>query len=501
MTDWIALSLPGPVETAVLAVYVVTVVLLSLFGLHRLHLVVQYFRNADRALAMPDDVADDACPHVLVQLPVFNERFVVERLLDAVAKLDWPADRLHIQVLDDSTDDTVEISRRVAERLRGEGLDLVVLHRVDRSGFKAGALQAGIEADAGRSGFVAVFDADFLPQPKFLRKALAPFAGADDLAMVQARWAHINRNDSLLTRAQAVLLDGHFVMEHGARFRAGRFFNFNGTAGVWRIAAIADAGGWQGDTLTEDLDLSYRAQLRGWRFAYLQELAVPSELPADARAFKGQQHRWAKGSIQVARKLLPTIWRAELPLGTKLEATAHLANNLAYPLMVVLLAVLPLAVVVRAQEGLLVALLVDLPVFVLATLNLIIFYALAEREVDRTTWLRRLVLVPFVLGVGASLTPNQARAVWEAVTGKSSPFVRTPKAGDRGAAAVRRYRPRLGWQPLVEIAWGLYFGAAVLVAAAAGLWVSTPFMAMFAAAFLLLGVGSLLPARDARPAA
>jgi cellulose synthase/poly-beta-1,6-N-acetylglucosamine synthase-like glycosyltransferase len=501
MIEWTAQLLPAPVEAAVLAVYVVSVVLLSLFGMHRLHLVLAYFRHRDAALPLPDDLPDDRCPHVLVQLPIFNERFVIERLLSYVAELDWPRDRLHIQVLDDSTDDTVEVSRAVAARLRDGGLDVEVRHRVDRTGFKAGALQAGIEADAGRSAFVAIFDADFLPPADFLRKMLAPFDGDDELAMVQARWAHINRNDSLLTRAQAVLLDGHFVMEHGARFRAGRFFNFNGTAGVWRIAAIEDAGGWQGDTLTEDLDLSYRAQLAGWRFAYLQDLAVPSELPADARAFKSQQHRWAKGSIQVARKLLPTIWRSALPVGTKLEATAHLANNLAYPLMVVLLAVLPLAVVVRAQEGLLVALLVDLPVFVLATLNLMVFYALAEREVDDKTWLRRLPLVPFVLGVGASLTPNQARAVWEAMTGHRSPFVRTPKAGNEGAAAIRRYRPRLTWQPLVEIAWGLYFGAAVLVAAAAGLWISTPFMAMFAAAFLLLGVGSLLPAPGARPAA
>ncbi len=482
-------------DALVLGAYFVTVGLLSVFGAHRLGLVVQYFRGRDRAIPLPDPLPDDRCPTVLVQLPIFNERFVVERLVDHVAALDWPADRLRIQILDDSTDDTVELSRALADKHRRRGVDVVVLTRADRTGFKAGALAAGLDADAadprGAAPFVAIFDADFVVPPDFLRRALPAIADDPGIGMVQARWGHLNRDRSLLCKAQAVLLDGHFVMEHGARFRAGRFFNFNGTAGVWRRRAIADAGGWQGDTLTEDLDLSYRAQLAGWRFRYLQALEVPAELPEDPRAFKNQQHRWAKGSIQVARKLLPTIWRAPLPLGHKLEATFHLGNNLAYPLMVLLLLLLPPALVVRAGRMDWIALAVELPIFVLATLGLVIFYALSERELDRAGWTSKVPLVPFVLGLGASLTPNNARAVFEAVTGRRSPFVRTPKAGD--SKRVARYRPRLGVQPLVESAAGLYYLAAAAFALTEGLWVPFPFLALFATAFLILGIGSLIP--------
>ncbi len=481
-------------ETAVLTAYLGSVLGLSVFGLHRLSLLYLYWRHRDRAVPLPEPVADAECPHVLVQLPIYNERFVVERLLDSVAALDWPADRLHVQLLDDSTDDTVEVSTRAVRRHRAAGLDIELLHRVDRSGFKAGALQEGLQAEA-TSPFVVVFDADFVPPADFLRRIVPPLLDDEGVGMVQARWGHLNRDDSLLTRAQAILLDGHFIMESGARFRGGRFFNFNGTAGIWRRQAIVDAGGWQGDTLTEDLDLSYRAQLEGWRFVYLQSLEVPAELPTDPRAFKSQQHRWAKGSIQCAFKLLPRIWRAPLPLAQKLEASFHMGNNLAYPLMVVLLLVLPLAIGLRQDSPLWIGLAVDLPVFVFATLNLMAFYALAEREVDRSTWAWKLPLVPFVLGLGASLTPNQARAVWQALRGHRSPFVRTPKAGDGGNTT--RYRPRIGAQVLVEIAGCLYYTGAALLAASAGLWLSMPFLLLFAAGFGVLGFGSLLP--DARP--
>ena len=476
-------------EVAVIGAYLVSVLGLSVFGLHRLSLLVLYWRHRDRAVPLPEPLDDASCPHVLVQLPIFNERFVVERLLDAVAALDWPRDRLHIQLLDDSTDDTVDISQGAARRHRREGLDISLLHRSERQGYKAGALQAGLDAEP-RWSFVTIFDADFVPPRGYLRRIVPPLL-EPGVGMVQARWGHLNRDESLLTRAQAVLLDGHFIMESGARFRGGRYFNFNGTAGIWRREAITDAGGWQGDTLTEDLDLSYRAQLAGWRFVYLQALEVPAELPSDPRAFKSQQHRWAKGSIQTAFKLLPRVWRAPLPLAQKLEASFHMGNNLAYPLMVVLLAVLPLAIVLRQDSPLWIGLAVDLPVFVFATLNLMLFYALAEREVDRSNWLGKLPLVPFVLGLGASLTPNQARAVWQAMRGHVSPFVRTPKAG--GHANAARYRPRIGAQVLVEGACGLYYAGAAVFAASRGLWLSTPFLLLFAAGFAVLSVGSLLP--------
>lgn len=498
-----ALIATPPWEAAILGVYLVSVLALSLFGLHRLSLLALYFRHRDRAIPLPEPLDDARCPHVLVQLPVFNERYVVERLVDSVAALDWPRDRLHIQLLDDSTDDTVEISSRVVRKHRKAGLDIELLCREDRAGFKAGALQAGLD-HAPQWPFVTIFDADFLPPADYLRRIVPPLLDDEGLGMVQARWGHINRDDTLLTRAQAILLDGHFIMESGARFRGGRFFNFNGTAGIWRRKAIGDAGGWEGDTLTEDLDLSYRAQLAGWRFAYLQALEVPAELPSDPRAFKGQQHRWAKGSIQTAQKLLPRIWRSDLPWTHKLEATFHMGNNLAYPFMVALLLVLPAAVVLRAGSPLWLGLVVDLPVFVFATLNLMLFYALAEREVSRTHWKQRALLVPFVLGLGASLTPNQARAVWQAVRGHRSPFVRTPKAG--GNLLTTRYRPRVGWQALVEIGAGLYYLAATVFAASHSLWLALPFLLLFASGFLVLGLGSVLPSingatgASARPA-
>lgn len=475
------------IDVLVLGAYFTTVTLLSVFGLHRLVLIALYYWHRDQVAAPEPPLADDACPPVLVQLPVFNERYVVERLVDAVAALDWPRDRLFIQVLDDSTDDTVDITQAAVERHAAAGLHITHETRTDRTGFKAGALAAGLQRN--NAPFVALFDADFIPQSDFLHRVMPTLVRGPDVGMVQARWDHINRNESLLTRAQAILLDGHFVMEHGARFRSGRFFNFNGTAGVWRRQAIDDAGGWEHDTLVEDLDLSYRSQLAGWRFVYRQDVAVPAELPEDARAFKSQQHRWAKGSIQAARKLLGRVWRAPIPLARKVEATFHMGNNLAYPLMVALLLLLPMALHFRVRGSLLVGLAVDLPIFVFATLNLALFYALSEREIAgwRGFW-RRLPLVPFVLALGASLTPNNARATTEALLGHESPFVRTPK-GDGSAGA--RYRLPLNVQTVVEVLFGVYYLAALAYATWRGLWLAVPFLALFAGGFLQLGLGSL----------
>ncbi len=477
------------IEFLVLGAYFGTVTLLSVFGLHRLVLIGLYYRHRDQVPAPLPALADSDCPAVLVQLPVFNERYVVERLVDAVAGLDWPRDRLFVQVLDDSTDDTLDIAQAAVERHAARGLQITHETRADRTGFKAGALAEGLRRH--NAPFVALFDADFIPEADFLHRVMPTLVGADDVGMVQARWAHINRDQSLLTRAQAILLDGHFVMEHGARFRSGRFFNFNGTAGVWRRQAIDDAGGWEHDTLVEDLDLSYRAQLAGWRFVYRQDVAVPAELPEDARAFKSQQHRWAKGSIQAARKLLGRVWRAPIPLARKVEATFHMGNNLAYPLMVALLLLLPLALHFRVRGSLWMGLAVDLPIFVFATLNLALFYALSQREIAGWAgfW-KRLPLVPFVLALGASLTPNNARATTEALLGHDSPFVRTPKGG---GAARARYRLPLNLQTGVEILFGLYYTGALIYATGRGLWLAVPFLALFAGGFLQLGIGSLTP--------
>ena len=481
-----------PIDVLVLGAYFATVTLLSLFGLHRLVLVMLYYAHRHRVPPPEEPLTTAESPRVLVQLPVFNERYVVERLIDHVAALDWPRDRLSIQVLDDSTDDTVDIAQACVARHAASGLHISHITRIDRTGFKAGALAEGLRQS--NAPYVALFDADFIPQADFLHRIMPSIVRHDDVGMVQGRWDHINRDHSILTRAQAVLLDGHFVMEHGARFRSGRFFNFNGTAGVWRRQAIEDAGGWEHDTLVEDLDLSYRSQLAGWRFVYRQDVAVPAELPEDARAFKSQQHRWAKGSIQAAGKLLGRVWRAPIGLSRKLEATVHMGNNLAYPLMVALLLLLPLALHFRVRGSLLMGLAVDLPIFVFATFNLAVFYALSEKEVAgwRGFW-TRLPLVPFVLALGASLTPNNARAVTEALAGHVSPFVRTPKGGRAGAT---RYRLPLNLQTALELAFGVYYMVALGYAAWRGLWLAVPFLGLFGIGFLQLGIGSLLPSRQ-----
>lgn len=479
-----------------LVLYFVTVTLLSVFGAHRLLLVITYLRGRSAALPLPPPLKYADCPRVLLQLPIFNERMVVERLVACAAALDWPPERLTVQLLDDSNDDTSVLAAEAIRQARAQDVHIEHIRREVRTDYKAGALRQGLILDEqspeGPSEFVAILDADFLPTPDFLRRILPVLIDDSELGMVQARWTHVNRNSNLLTRLQAILLDGHFILEHGARFRGGHFFNFNGTAGVWRRVAIEDAGGWSGDTITEDLDLSYRAQLFGWRFAYLQALEVPAELPEDASSFKSQQHRWAKGSIQTALKLLPRILKSPLPVRTRAEAFFHLGGNLAYPLMFVLLAVLPITLSLRSQDALFLNLALDLPVFLFATASLLLFYTVAEREVSPADWWKQLPLVPVVLGLGAALTLNNTRAVAEALAGHKSPFVRTPKTGGRTNNAAS-YRLSSGVQPVLETLWGLYYLGGALYAGLHHLWLPLPFLLLFAGAFLLLGLGTLAP--------
>src|SRR5262245_15653862 len=301
-------------ETLTLSAYCFVVIILAVYGWHRYYLVYLYKKNSDKEPRTPP--APDPWPVVTIQLPLYNEMYVADRLIESVCRIEYPRERLEIQVLDDSTDETRGIAELAVRRFAAEGIDIKYLHRADRRGFKAGALEAGLRIARGE--FITIFDADFIPTRDFLTR-LMPHFRDPQIAMVQARWGHINQDYSLLTKIQSILLDGHFVLEHGGRNRSGRFFNFNGTAGIWRRAAIDDSGGWQHDTLTEDLDLSYRAQLRGWRFVFVSEVVAPAEVPVEMNAFKSQQYRWAKGSIQTCRKLLPRILRADLPLGVKAE--------------------------------------------------------------------------------------------------------------------------------------------------------------------------------------
>ena len=459
----------------VLSVYFACLGVLSLYGAHRWYLLWLYRRHRDQN-PQPQSRFEQL-PRLTVQLPLFNEMYVAERLIDAVCAIDYPKDRLEIQVLDDSTDETTRIVADVVAHWAERGFDIVHLHRTDRRGFKAGALEEGLRVARGE--LIAVFDADFVP-PKEFAQELVHYFTDPEVGMVQARWGHLNEGYSALTRVQSMFLDGHFVIEHTARNRAGRFFNFNGTAGIWRRECIDAAGGWQHDTLTEDLDLSYRAQLAGWRFIFLPGQIAPAELPLEMGAFKSQQHRWAKGSIQTARKLLGRIYRSELPLGVKLEATAHLTANIGYVLMVILAVLVVPSVWLREEIAPWMVAFVDLPIFTLSSVSVAAFYWAARREATGKSG-GILRWIPFLMAVGIGLSINNARAVLEALRGKQSSFRRTPKYNLRTSErlAQRRYRITINRDTWIELGFALYFAVGTGAAIAAGMWGAVPFLLLF----------------------
>src|SRR5262245_31092775 len=497
----------------ILALYFLTLGTLAGLGYHRIHLLIllrrhgvgrsfgragrrraDFARDCVRAGSPPfpessapanasasgdaSAATDASLPLITVQLPIYNEASVAPRLLEAVCRLDWPKDRLEIQVLDDSTDDTHPLVEAIASRLRAEGNEIRVLHRERRDGYKAGALANGLAS--ARGPLIAVFDADFAPAPGFLRETVPAFTDPS-IGMVQARWGHLNREHSWLTRVEALFLDGHFFVEHAARHASGRFFNFNGTAGVWRRTCIEDAGGWQQDTLTEDLDLSYRAQLAGWRFAFLPEAVAPAELPVEIAAFKGQQHRWAKGSIQTARKLLPRILAASLPIGVRLEALLHLTANAGYLVLLAFSLLLVPAMLLRPRTPWPLAAFMDVALYTLSTAAFWAFYVAAERRAGGSG-LRALATMPSLMLVGVGLSLNNARAVIEGFFSGGGAFERTPKHGfedGRPLPAARRYgAPRRAWPwgPALLVA---YFTLGIGLALREGRWPFLPILALF----------------------
>lgn len=471
MAPWFESTLHWLVQS----LYFGSLAVMTLYGFHRWYLIRLYLRHRNERPEPLDRFAE--LPRLTVQLPLYNEMYVARRLIDAVCALEYPSDRLEIQILDDSTDETTRLCAEAAEQYRARGFDIVHLHRVDRRGFKAGALEAGMRVARGE--LIAIFDADFVPRPDFAIKLVHHFTDPR-VGMVQARWGHLNADLSALTRVQSVLLDGHFVIEHTARNRSGRFFNFNGTAGIWRRACIADAGGWQHDTLTEDLDLSYRAQMAGWRFVFLPDEVAPAELPVEMGAFKSQQHRWAKGSIQTARKLLPGLLRSRLPLRVKLEAVAHLTANLGYLMMIVMaLTVIP-AVWMRGSVSPWLVAAIDLPLFTGSTISIVAFYFVAHREALGS---RRGIVrwIPFVMAIGIGLSINNARAVIEALTGRVSPFVRTPKYNLRSGErlATRRYRITVNRDTWLELGLALWFAVGTIALVVQGIWGALPFLLLF----------------------
>jgi len=488
-----------PFDWVILGPYFAVLIVLSCYGLHRYEMIRGYWKHRKRLPDQPPQMFAEL-PRVTVQLPIYNERYVVERLLEETSKMDYPHHLLQVQVLDDSTDDTHPFTERLVNEYRASGFPIEYIHRSNRQGYKAGALENGLKTATGE--IVAIFDADFLPPADFLQRTVHYFADPK-IGMVQTRWAYLNRHYNVLTEVQAMLLDGHFVLEHVARSGGGLFFNFNGTAGVLRRSMIEDAGGWQHDTLTEDSDLSYRAQLKGWKFVYCPSIECPSELPVETYGFQVQQSRWAKGLTQVAIKLLRTILRSDLPWRVKLEAFFHLTPNISYPLMILVSALMLPAMIVRFYMGWFQMLVIDLPLIAASFWSISAFYVIAHRALFPKTWKRAFLFLPALMAAGVALTIINSRAVIEALVGYQTGVARTPKyaiGGEQkpafgGAERARienvQYRRRSGWLPYAELAVGSYFLATILYAIESFNYLAIPFLLLFVGGYFWAGCTTL----------
>jgi cellulose synthase/poly-beta-1,6-N-acetylglucosamine synthase-like glycosyltransferase len=488
---------PNAFDLSLLIPYFIVMTVLAGYGIHRYVLVYMYYRNRKNRTTEPTAHFDEL-PRVTVQLPIYNEQFVVDRLVDAICRLEYPKDKLDIQLLDDSTDETKNVAEGVVERYAALGHPITYIHRTNREGFKAGALQNGMETCKGE--FIAIFDADFVPPEDWLLRVIHHFA-EPKIGMVQTRWTHLNRNYSFLTEVEAILLDGHFILEHGGRSRSKVFFNFNGTAGMWRRQAIEEAGGWQHDTLTEDTDLSYRAQLKGWQFKYVQDIECPAELPIEMTAFKTQQARWAKGLIQTSKKVLPMVFRSDARWRVKTEAWYHLTANISYPLMIVLSVLLLPAMIIRSFGGWFQMLLIDLPLFLASTFSISSFYLVSQKELFPKKWPRAFLYLPFLMSLGIGLTITNTRAVMEALFGIQSSFKRTPKyrvQTKSDKALGQKYRRRLGIVPWLELLIGGYFTLTCVYAYNSENYWTIPFLLLFVIGYWYTGLMSLLQGRFER---
>jgi len=478
--------------------YFAVMIVLSAYGIHRYTLCYQYFKYRKNYNPNPPEQFDEL-PRVTVQLPMYNEQFVIDRLIEAICAMEYPREKLEIQVLDDSTDETTEVAAEIVARYRAMGQPIEYIHRTNRHGFKAGALDAGMKVAKGE--FIAIFDADFVPPPDWLMKVVHHFA-EPEIGMVQTRWTHLNRDYSMLTQIEAILLDGHFVLEHGARARTGEFFNFNGTAGMWRKQAIIDGGGWQHDTLTEDTDLSYRSQMAGWKFKYLPDVECPAELPIEMTAFKTQQARWAKGLIQTSIKVLPQVFRSNTSRRNKIESVYHLTANMSYPLMVIMTALLIPCMIVRFYQGWFQMLLIDVPLFTASSLSIAVFYVVSQKVLFPKSWKKTFWYLPFLMALGIGLTVTNSKAVMEALLGIKSAFARTPKyrvakKGERSVAG-KKYRKRLVLAPWIELLIGAYFFLAILYCFSNQNYFTAPFLILFVIGYWYTGFMSLLQGRFER---
>jgi cellulose synthase/poly-beta-1,6-N-acetylglucosamine synthase-like glycosyltransferase len=476
-------------EEIILITYIAALTILFAFGSHGFIMIYYYLKFRTRKPAAVNTL--EIYPVVTVQLPIFNEVYVVGRLIDAACAIIYPKEKLEIQVLDDSTDETVDVVAQYVERYRKLGFDIKQVRRTNRQGFKAGALKEGLTVARGE--FVAIFDADFVPRQEFLLKTLPHFAADPRVGMVQTRWEHINSDYSLLTRTQAMALDGHFVIEQAVRNKVGFFINFNGTAGIWKKECIMDAGNWQADTLTEDLDLSYRAQLRGWKFKYLNNVTSPAELPSEINALKSQQFRWTKGAIETARKMLPNVWKSAFPLKIKIHATFHLTNNLVFP-FIVLAGVLNVPLVFIKHAGGHDAYFTFMSVFVFAFIGSFLFYLFSQKDVY-ADWRKRIFLFPVFMAGSMGFAVNNSRAVLEGLFKRKSEFVRTPKYSiqtKRDSWRDKTYVPvKISGTVVLELVLALY----CLIGVVASIYfleiAAVPFQLMFFLGFSFVSLMSL----------
>lgn len=485
------------IEDYILTAYLITLSILFFYGMHGFFLV--YLYNKFKDVKYEPKGRFEELPKVCIQLPTFNEALVVDRLIDAVCKIDYPKDKMEIQVLDDSTDETQDVLKKIVEEKKKLGFNINYYHRDNRQGFKAGALKEGLEKTDAE--FIAIFDADFIPNSDFLNRTIHYFTDPK-IGMVQTRWEHLNAEYSILTRAQALALDGHFVMEQQVRNKAGFFINFNGTAGIWRKACIYDAGNWQPDTLTEDLDLSYRAQLKGWKFVFLNDFTSPSELPIEINALKNQQFRWTKGAIETSKKILPLVWKSSIPLKLKLYSTFHLTMNIVFPL-IVLAGLLNVPLVYVKNTGNYDEYFAFMSIFTLAFISSFLMYMYSQKDVY-PDWKRRIYLFPVFMAGSMGFALNNTRAVIEGLFNKKSEFVRTPKFRietstdnphpKRKKYAVTKISPMIMLELLFAI-WALFgIGLAAYYSEIAAI----PFLSMYFLGYGVIAVMSIKHALESK---
>lgn len=475
-------------DQVILIGYFVSLSILFVFGLHGF-VMIFYHRKYGHNNPVPKKVFDEE-PMVTIQLPLYNEMYVIERLINSVCEIEYPKDKMEIQVLDDSTDETTAIVAKIVEQKKQQGFDISHIRRGTREGYKAGALKEGMKIAKGE--FIAIFDADFIPNKEFLKKTLS-FFNDDKIGMVQTRWEHLNGDYSIITKAQALALDGHFVIEQSVRNKSGFFINFNGTGGIWRKSCIEEAGNWHADTLTEDLDLSYRAQLMGWRFVFLKDFTSPAELPSEINALKSQQFRWTKGAVETAKKILPLVWKSDVPLRVKLQSTFHLTNNLVFP-FILLAAILNVPLIFVKNSGSHEIYFAIMSIFVLAFISSFLFYLYSQKDI-RADWRKKIVLFPLFMAGSMGLSVNNSRAVFEGLMNRKSEFVRTPKfkqESEKDSWAGNKYLNRkLGFSVIVEAILAVYCFIGVVSSIYFLELTSIPFQLLFFLGFSFIAYTSI----------